>query len=1363
MANRYSNNENLYSKRNFSEIIERLIPSLYIEDDIKTFGKADNILDIVIESHIKIADNIASIINVSDGSFFKSITTYDGIAPFFIKQNLYLESTPYDFYKTILLKDNTRLSDFDSKAVFKNYVDNDLIPKIQTNSPTLLTHDELIQNLGWFYFLASGNPSVEVEPSSIVSNYLVERVFESDGITLADGINCLTEYLWYNPSLNQYIPSMFLSSTGTYTSGTQQLEKLKTINNIIYSNEYFDRSDTKVYQAFDEYKTLNYFQKELLSDGPFWKLLKAFSFSFADIQNETDKIGILYDLQDCPDDLLPELAYLIGWELIGSDPKKWRLQLYNAVDIYKKTGTKQSIQAAINAVFTEGVVSLSSDIKELWESYLPFLAMYALATESYLFKSYDTWTRSVAGELGVDKYDLTNFETNIRLAVDKILLTLFEKHPNSFKIGGRTFPRNTVSFRFNYRGRDYPIPPFEEIPYYTTCEITEQLVTDLVDELVCFGVRPAFADQVGEYILNNTIRATDEIREENSWLMFTSSLEMPPNFNDLLSILGDKTEKYISLWNGKSSHYYLGFLAQDFDFTKVSYEEDSKQVILVASKAAKSFAPAHSIANFKVIAEDSDDYTATEDILQVLFFDSVESINNGPDTLTLTNYEDRGVNFLGNELEFSGLGRTKYDSLVSSVYVSGLLTQKERNTFRRRNYRSVLNINGYYDRTGFNQPMFLDSAIRDFTSTESDELLMLGYIPSSGQFYSGLTDDSCSGLLSSYHPTLERCNTKNSSNYFGYFTSSTLKSRGYESIPTELAGSANYLGRDDLDPFIYLIYRIETERVNRLAQKIVEDNYETYLADLRWKNVSGSIANGLLSCEPVISSLEEYRNYTFGQKIHRLFNLYTSSFNYHPTQKYSDTVNRSNILVHCFGSILNNSKFDIYGSKNSQYNFYASSLDTAVRLTPTSVYFSGTNQELEPYGSYLMTDASSLIAESPGEFPVTIEVANSGVAEYIDVIHTSGSSKFNEFTFYDIQNRRTTYSYDNPLIKLKSVGGLPRLRLKIAGSDKSETYETYREHFLHPDHEFKLSIKGLAALDDGSLLTDSRLGVWIHTDSESNKHSWHYNKDGRWELVHIDDITKDKILEELTHVIRFDDPDIGETSSVLRPCREETSETVDRTVNEFTEDFFSTKEIKFNTLNKCMNIIVPDSYYKDHGQVHRFDQTYVIEIFMIPSSDNFNKFILLDELSLRDETLWDYTRLELDPDLLHTMTHPLCSTKKLDLSADDIRAILRFYNTIAGRDLTEGPLGRSSLKSSYVNKTDGGGRLSYRFHPEFFSTDKNGFGQYTLLELVDPTDEDFTERSSFDPPPEVIEAIDGVPLEGEDPTLESLRYGFWFG
>jgi hypothetical protein len=179
--------------------------------------------------------------------------------------------------------------------------------------------------------------------------------------------------------------------------------------------------------------------------------------------------------------------------LFGTNPDRWRLQLRNAVQIYKTAGTKQSIQFAVNTVFPKDTYPVSSNIKELWESYIPYLIYYSLATESPYFESNQTWTPELARSLAIDTYAET-IDENIRLAVDRIVLETYIAYPEDFR-----FPTDMGTYV--YRGREYPIPPFEEYPWYVNTTLTESMVRFIADRLVCFGVPNSFALQLIDYVL----------------------------------------------------------------------------------------------------------------------------------------------------------------------------------------------------------------------------------------------------------------------------------------------------------------------------------------------------------------------------------------------------------------------------------------------------------------------------------------------------------------------------------------------------------------------------------------------------------------------------------------------------------------------------------------------------------------------------------------------------------------------------------------------------------------------------------------------------------------------------------------------
>lgn len=1318
--NRFNLSKRQFSKRNFSDVIEVFIPEYYKSQDIENFGKVLDPFEDIINTHIFFANNVGTVLPLSAGTTFSSLNTLSGISPFFFKENEFSQLSPAEFERLILNLDGRSFKNFTTSSTFRSYLETNLIPKITTNSPTLSSIDYLISHLGWFYFLSCSSTQT-YQPSASVVNCFVDKLYRGDSLTISDGINALTEFLWYNQdSLSSYIPTAFASGTGEYVSGTQQLEKLKTLNSILYSSELLDKQDAKVRESFEDFISTGDYLETRISNGPFWKLVKAFSFAFADQQNEVNKINVLYDLQDCPDDLLPDLANLIGWPLLGYDPNRWRLQLANAVSIYKSAGTKQSIQTAVNSVFTEGIIDLDGVIYELWESYIPFIIMYALATESVHFKDYTTWTPKKATSLGIQKYDRYNFETNIRLAVDKILLTLVEEFPDHFILANKRFNLNDPNFVFNYRGRDYPIPPFEEIPYYVNCNITKEFLFRVADLLACYGVSTSFALKVKNYIESNTILATDDIREGNGWLFFTSGVETPPNWDDIIGNPNNTKENFLSLWSGKSSHYKMIFSGTDFDFSKSTYEVDSKQVILIASRAGELFSPAHSIQDTKVLLDDSDTLDVSSVQLPLVVFDRREQITSSPSSVTFTNKEISGIDFLNGLDEFSGT-RESYSSLTMPMFSRITATSDPRTSLRRRNYHNTLNLGGFYDRTGFNMPITLQMEI---SGSIDNNAFYVGFIPSSMTFASGasMCDTTTTGIPSVY----QKCNWSTSASFYGYDASNTLSVRGNRPIYSNAkfggSGVDYFVDRGQLDEFIQVIHRVKNDSILKKYEQHVADNLTVYAADMRWKNVSASLANDEINCSGLfLSSIKDYEDFSFGRKVSKLYDLYTSAFNRHPTRYDISLSPGPNIFAHCYGSILENSDFETRGSIAVTYSLYNQSTSAIRLLDRNTAFFSGTPDDLLTYGTVIASASNSLIASSTS-FQVTQELVNSSIINGVDIVHTSGAALANMFAVYDFLVADTTaYINNRAFVKLRSINGLPRLRYRIEGSDFSDSYDSLRaSNFLNPNDIFEFSIHGLAATNDGKALVNKDIGIWIHTENEGGE-AWHYNKDGEWERIANTSLTIPRILGSFTHVRSFKGKDrsrdasgnpIGFQCLAIDPDDPNASLS---SLGSYTEDEFQTLTVKFNTKNTTIS--VPDSYFKNFGQVHRYNQRYVIELFEIPNRQNTENFTLLESVNLVDKTLWDMTRIEVTGTPTGHKKFPLCDIKYVDLTKDELRIIFNYYNQVCGKSSGDGILSRYSFESSGLNMESGGSRLDYRTNPEWHSRTIDS-GSEALTEII---------------------------------------------
>lgn len=774
MVNKSYLNDQTYYKSNYSKALEYIVPKYLIYDDLNKFGQAIDLKDQIINSHIDVANNISSILNIFSisGTVFSSINSFQGISKYFVKQNRLSEITAESFYRKILDRVDVDYSDFDSSGDFKSYLDVTLLPSIRLNYPSLYfsngdsfsaTHTYLIDNLSWLYFLNTPGPITNIY--SELSDLIASNLYFGNSISINDCIKLLTQFLWKN-NLTNYYPSTFLSSTGEYVSGTQQLEKLKTWIDIIYSPLYADRSDYTVKDRFDLFRDNTLKIKNKVPNGPFHKLLQIISLAAFDINDGTEKLKSLNDIEECPEEYLPLLADLIGWKLFGSNPERWRLQLRNAVSVYKRAGTKKSIQFALNSVFPKDVLNIESKLNELWESYVPYLIYYSLATESPYFKSNDTWTRELSEQLEVGYYSYSSIDENIRLATDRII---YEVKNVSSLSGSFNFPSNLSSF--NYRGRDYSIPPFEEYPYYVNVEIDEEMVDTIVDRLVCFGVSKSFANKVGQYIKSNTLNV-DDIARSNSWLFFTSGYNEPPNIADLVSDITNKKFEYASLWSGKSSHFRLDLSASDFDFSNRDEAEDTGDAVVIASQIVNEYAPAHAIplVNLNLYATD-------HDAILDYFFQASQYINQelGNGTQNITNYQTSALyvsSYKRNTGTGNDLQRSTMQTLQSPLLKNATtITNVPRNTLRRRSYEKIMPVGTYYDRTGFNMPVHLQS----YNITD-EVFLPLGYVPSSMSYvtipdYTNIPAiyGECEGLASQ--------NT-----YNGVAVSSTFPTRGWNSF-----------------------------------------------------------------------------------------------------------------------------------------------------------------------------------------------------------------------------------------------------------------------------------------------------------------------------------------------------------------------------------------------------------------------------------------------------------------------------------------------------------------------------------------------------------------------------------------------------
>jgi len=1526
-----------YTKRNYDEAIKIIVPGMYLQDDLDLSGTELDPIEDIINSHVRAADIMSTagsglFVSAIPGTYLSSINNASGLSHYFIKQNNLTRITPEDFERFILHPLSVSIKSFDTSNSFGAFVSGTLLPRITidhfednlrktggvyADSPSG-THKYLIENLSWLYFLnSSGSPGASSSPtpiwrtdrsteyyrkgrrydgSSIVSGLMVHKLYAGQTIELNDAMKAFSEYLFRNYEVcggwrdNNLIPAKYrpfnhLPSgigggfSGTWTSGTQQLDKLNTLVDVIYSPKLMDIHDDKVKDAFFKYlvhksglgDTL--FTKQLsgtVGAGPFHKLLKAYSYSFADVTDKVENINALYDIEQCPKQFLPYIADLIGWNLLGSDPERHRLQLKNAVDIYKRSGTKESIQIATNALFADAL-NVSGDVHELWESYIPFLAYYAIATESKYFRTFDDWTPDLAQRLGVKGYSISSMDDNIRHAVDTILLHLVALHPKAFIFNYKPFPITVATdrkatlppgkkvpdlfvtlhdpdFIFDYRGRDYPIPPFEEIPYYLQCEITDQFVNDLAELLACFGVRRSFAVDVKEYIKDNTLRSQDKFRDGNGWLIFTSGVNDPPNFEKIVSNPAKYRTEVLSMWNGKSSHFKVFLEADRFDFTVDTLTNAGKYAPIYAAKLAREFSPAHSVPDIRLETSAIDEYRPGNEANKsegpadikvnpnksefYTGYGLIETSSGGFTTGggvgaasgARTRYPTGLARAGVSGTHFDGWRRTRYGGKrelfrqqrsqdsddnyvlfkqgggkqflrrdVNSIYgllASGItlpdveetpvpgtlggVVEVERNAFRRRNFKMTLPTEGYYDRTGFNMPISWDASTVEKTVTVKEEMpseeeiptrtmsvgfLPLGYIPSTGQFYSISSYDN---LPDVYHI----CEDSGSSSIFsGVPSASSFLCRGasglnndaYYNIGATWERHDNYVDRGQTPPIIRVMHAIREREKLAKAEYYVSSNFDDFAYFYTSLNAEQSFANSSTEFDSWFpNNVDDYYNYQFGRGVHQLYNAYTKYFRRHLLRPDTLYNNGPTIFSHAWGPLLFNSNFDLSGPNSSVKgsSVISTHLNSTSSLTLDHPSFSGSvvpQANGRPWsgyahGNHYLSAGEGIMASGAGQ---TLEIRNRNIISGVEFIHVSGSSPLNSFQLFRIDRAGAKgfgedYFVDNTLIKLKAIDGLSRLRFSVKETSGlttealSSTYGYQRDdNTLIPDHEFKLSIRNIIGEENGKYLGGAKLGVWIHTEGEG-PYFWSYTPKGVWQMNEVSGIGRKTILDELTHY--YVPP---KESPPKLPFRcidvvKQGNNVINNpsVITEFDKGDYRTAEFTFNTCNNCkcgMKTIslTPDrKYHETYRDVHKDIQNYVIEIFMIPDSTNDTKFALIDEVSIVDLTLNEKTRYDASG-TLHSI--PLlenrgefCDSVKVQITRDELREIFRFFNSSVGVGAAlpyasrGGPMaGKSGADTSGIYGVSGGGRLSYRQAPEWYYFEKqSGYNNFTRLEIV---------------------------------------------
>ena len=1314
----YLRNPNFF-KRDYFEALKFILPGYLYEDDQETTPRDEDLVDVIINSHIDVADNFSSIIPVSatSDSVYKDTGNISGASVFFVKQNNLTNITTQSFEDDILSFFDRRFQDFPNKDSLRSFVESRIIPSIRLNASgndsdvfssvggTSAVQDYLLNKLSWLYLLnTSGLPGFAYDGSSFVADSIVSGLYNGNSIRINDGVKGLSEYIWRN-DLKQYYPSAYFASAARNDlSGFQQLDKLKTWIDVIYSPLFSDKSDFRVRDKFDIFKDSGLKSVEKINDGPFARFIRALSFLAFDIDNDTEQISTLYDLDECPDEFLPMVAQLIGWDLFGSNPDRWRLQLRSAVSIYKAVGTKRAVQRTVETVFPKDKFPIEGRITELWESYVPYLIYYALATESPSFRDYSTWTQALARSLGVEGYSTISMDENIRLAVDRILLEVITRFPDNFPINQWIKQNDSV---FNYRGRDYPIPPFEEYPYYVNTELSQEMLAFITDRLSCFGVGKDFALDVSGYIDEYALRADDEPRL-GSWLIFTSGYNNPPNFDRLVRNLNENSFDYVDLWSGKSSHFKLVLSASEFDFAKSNLDSiDTRDAVSFVSKATNKVAPAHSIPVISLEVSGEPDLLRFESAsaLPIVYFDREEiEVAAGRNSLASGLYARAYKR--GGPDTINTLPRSATETLASPQYLNSVLEgELPRNSSRRRSYEKIMPFNGYYDRTGLNMPVSFNMASGIVGSG-----VPLGFIPSS------LTYTEVSSHIN-LPEIWDRCQGLNSSSeFFGYTVSDTQNVRGASG--TFESNKDRTTDRGQLPGIYAVMHRIkEGEKYLKtilvsgplaLQNQIASSTSPSDIAELETKlslqtsgdlvSITNRFSNSGVEGYAFPETARDYYDFSFGRDIHRLYHVYQDNFAGHRLSPDVQDQDGANIFSHTFGPLLYNhdfSKIDI-GIDTVTRSF------GAINLTFNS---SALGKEATKEVTYLASGSDSMFIDKP-------ERVVSGIVDGVELILTSGTDGDSSIAIINIPDslRRSIddpFLFDNTFIIMRSgVGAMTRLRFDIskygADSDHPVTH-----NFLSPEHEFKVDLNAILSEDTGRTLGGRSMGMWIHTKPENGK-MWSYTPESEW-IQHDQIVKKSELLSEYAHnvLIPLRANDTLVTSSNQFECLEQVTIRTSPVLGLGSEDL-DNLSVTFNTRNR--DILLPKDYQKSHNQLHRLDQEYVVEVFMFPGS-LASEFIVVDKVSIQDMTMKKLSEFFSAGKLNNPLCKlddlkKLCEEFRLHLTKQDIFDIFKHFNNIAGLNASVGYASRDKDKTETIMESKGGSRIDYRYQQNLFETNR---------------------------------------------------------
>ena len=559
-------------KSNYIEVLRRITPEFYLDEEYKLFGEEEDLQYRVLASILSTANNTSSLIPtpiVTQASAFSSNLSF---VPYYVPFNNMTDVSPSKFEEHVLRPFNKSFKSFTNQLDFSSFIVTSALPSFALNqlttdfvtnytsqvdptaSSTGLVQDSLLDNLGWVYLLnTSGQISDTnaISPSSVLVSALNEDLFFGKNITTETGVSRLFQWMalnvqgggasWAEVGAN-YVPAPFNSASSTlntnyWASGGQLVSSLDTMVKVWVNEE---DPNSVYFRDIVNASLLGLNVRRMENRGPMGKMLKALAYAFYDVKTSIRDIQFLLDIEECPPEFLEYLGTYLGWTFFTENPDNWRDQLKQAIYLYKAKGTRQALANATNMVIPSSVYNPNdptTGLQELFESYFPNILYYVIKTETDLGSNPQAyrelalnWKRKFEAsgyDINVGPYDPINPDNNARYVVDFILHYLNIKY-DYLKIGTESYKDTkfidaqvSADGRpgYFYRGYNVRIPPWEESRFYQNCDLNLNIIRATSSILARsredfgLGIATSSCHEVAQYIASSI-----EIKNQDPFL-----------------------------------------------------------------------------------------------------------------------------------------------------------------------------------------------------------------------------------------------------------------------------------------------------------------------------------------------------------------------------------------------------------------------------------------------------------------------------------------------------------------------------------------------------------------------------------------------------------------------------------------------------------------------------------------------------------------------------------------------------------------------------------------------------------------------------------------------------------------------------